>query len=208
MPNDDETLAHPEQPRFLLSAWLWAVVLFVFFGAIVAITFGTMQRGSSYEEERAKARAEKLKTAEEEWKKTSSSYGWVDKEKGVARIPIGRAMELELADLQSKKPAPAGPIATPAPAEAPVTSTVAPQPANPPNAAPAPSAAAPNSPFRSSACSADRGPGPAPSWRTSACGRKKTAADLAESSETVTNELDRIFCQTEALRPERERHLR
>ena len=111
MPNDDETLAHPEQPRFLLSAWLWAVVLFVFFGAIVAITFGTMQRGSSYEEERAKARAEKLKTAEEEWNKTSSSYGWVDKEKGVARIPIERAMELELADLQSKKPAPAGPIA-------------------------------------------------------------------------------------------------
>ena len=146
MPNDDETLAHPEQPRFLLSAWLWAVVLFVFFGAIVAITFGTMQRGSSYEEGRAKARAEKLKTAEEEWNKTSSSYGWVDKEKGVARIPIERAMELELADLQLKKPAPAGPILTPTPAEAPVTSTGAPQPANPPNAAPAPSAAAPNSP--------------------------------------------------------------
>jgi hypothetical protein len=146
VPNDDETLAHPEQPRFLLNAWLWAVVLFVFFGAIVAITFGTMQRGSSYEEERAKARAEKLRTAEDEWNKTSRSYGWVDKEKGVARIPIERAMELELADLQSKKPAPAGPILTPTPAEAPVTSTVAPQSANPPNAAPAPSAAAPNLP--------------------------------------------------------------
>ena len=162
MPNDDETLAHPEQPRFLLSAWLWAVVLFVFFGAIVAITFGTMQRGSSYEEERAKARAEKLRTAEEEWNKTSSSYGWVDKEKGVARIPIQRAMELELADLQS---------------------------------------------FRSSAGSADRGPGPAPSC-TCARAREKGSANLAEFTKTVTNELDRIFCQTEALRPERERHLR
>ena len=138
MPNDDETLAHPEQPRFLLSAWLWAVVLFVFFGAIVAITFGTMERGSSFEAERAKARAEKLKIAEEEWNKTSGSYGWVDKEKGVARIPIQRAMELELADLQSKKPVPAGPIATPAPAEAPVPSTGVTQPANPPNAAPCP----------------------------------------------------------------------
>jgi hypothetical protein len=146
VPNDDETLAHPEQPRFLLSAWLWAVVLFVFFGAIVAITFGTMQRGSSYEDERAKARAEKLKVAEEEWNKTSSSYGWVDKEKGVARIPIQRAMELELADLQSKKPAPAGPIATPTPAEAPVTSPGVAQPANPPNAAPP--ASAPNSPLK------------------------------------------------------------
>jgi hypothetical protein len=146
VPNDDETLAHPEQPRFLLSAWLWAVVLFVFFGAIVAITFGTMQRGSSYEDKRAKERSAKLKTAEEEWHKTSSSYGWVDKEKGVAHIPIQRAMELELADLQSKKPAPAGPIATPAPVEAPVTPSGATQPTNPPNAAPAPPAVAPNPP--------------------------------------------------------------
>ena len=56
MPNDDETLAHPEQPRFLLSAWLWAVVLFVFFGAIVAIAFGAMRRGSAYEDQRAKTR--------------------------------------------------------------------------------------------------------------------------------------------------------
>lgn len=148
MPNDDETLAHPEQPRLLLSAWLWAVVLFVFFGAIVAITFGTMQRGSSYEDERAKARSEKLKIAEEEWNKTSSSYGWVDKEKGVARIPIQRAMELELADLQSKKPEPAGPIATPAPAEPPATSAGLPQPAAPPQASPAPPSAAPNSPSK------------------------------------------------------------
>jgi hypothetical protein len=145
VPND-ETLAHPEQPRFLLSAWLWAVVLFVFFGAIVAITFGTMQRGSSYEEERAKARADKLKVAEGEWNKTASGYGWVDKVKGVARIPIKRAMDLELADLRSKKPAPAGPIATPAPAEAPVATPGVTQPANPPNAAP--SASAPNSPSK------------------------------------------------------------
>jgi len=104
-----------------------------------------MQRGSSYEEQRAKARAEKLTTAEEEWNKTSTSYGWVDKEKGVARIPIQRAMELELADLQSKKPAPAGPIATPAPAEAPAPSTGVPQPATSPNPASAPPVAAPNS---------------------------------------------------------------
>jgi len=146
VPNDEETLAHPEQPRFLLSAWLWAVVLFVFFGAIVAITFGTMQRGSSYEAERAKTRTEKLKVAEEEWNKASSSYGWVDKEKGIAHIPIRRAMELELGDLQSKKPVPAGPIATPAPVEAAVTPTGATQPASTPNVAPPPPAAAPNSP--------------------------------------------------------------
>ena len=136
MPNDEDTLAHPEQPRFLLSAWMWAVALFVFFGVIVAIAFSAMPRGSTYEQDRARARADKLKTAEEEWSKTMSSYGWVDKAKGVARIPIDRAMQLELSDLQAKKPAPAGPIATPPPAEAPVTATGAPQPTNPPVAAP------------------------------------------------------------------------
>jgi len=50
-------------------------------------------------------------------------------------------MELEMADLQSKKPAPAGPIATPAPVEAPpVTATGAEQPKNPQVTAPVPSA--------------------------------------------------------------------
>ncbi len=135
MPND-ETLAHPEQPRFLLSAWMWAVVLFVFFGVIVAITFGSMKRGSNYEDERAKVRTEKLKTAHEEWDTKLNKYGWVDKEKGIAHIPVHRAMELEMANLQAKKPAPAGPIATPAPEAPPVTATGAEQPANPPAAAP------------------------------------------------------------------------
>lgn len=140
MPND-ETLLHPDQPRLLLSAWLWAVMLFVFFGVIVAITFAAMHRGSTYEAERAGVRVEKLKTAREDWDKTAGSYGWVDKAKGVAHIPIARAMELELTDLQARKPEPAGPIATPAPAEAPVTATGAAPPANPPAAA-APAASA------------------------------------------------------------------
>ncbi|MBA3608315.1 MAG: hypothetical protein M3429_01565 [Verrucomicrobiota bacterium] len=142
MPND-ETLAHPEQPRFLLSAWMWAVVLFVFFGAIVAITFGTMNRGSTYEDARSKTRTEKLKAAHEEWDAKINKYGWVDKEKGVAHIPVRRAMELEMTALQAKKPAPAGPIATPAEDTPPVTATGAEQPANPPAAAPAPSQSPP-----------------------------------------------------------------
>ncbi len=136
MPNDEDTLAHPEQPRFLLSAWLWAVVLFVFFGAIVAIVFGTMPRGSTYEEDRAKTRTEKLKAAREEWDKAANNYSWVDKNKGVARIPIQRAMELTLAELQAKKPVAAGPIATPAPPEAPAPATGAAQPTPPTVTAP------------------------------------------------------------------------
>jgi hypothetical protein len=136
VPND-ETLIHPDQPRFLLSAWMWAVALCIFFGLIVAIVFAAMPRTSTYEEERASARADKFKTAHEEWQKTSNSYGWIDKAKGVAHIPIARAMELELKDLQSRQPAAAGPIATPAPAAVPASETGAAQPANPPATAPA-----------------------------------------------------------------------
>ncbi len=136
MPNEEDTLVHPEQPRFLLSAWLWAVTLFVFFGVIVLIAFGAMSRGSSYEADRAKARTEKLKAARAEWDKAASSYGWVNKEKGIARIPIQHAMELELADLQATKPTAAGPIPTPAPAEVPAAAPSAAQSTKSTNAAP------------------------------------------------------------------------
>ena len=166
-------------------------------------------RGSTYEEERAKARAEKLKTAQEEWNKTSSSYGWVDKEKGVARIPIERAMELELADLQSKKPAPAGPIATPAPAEAPAPSTGAPQPRN--FAKPGVRASVAGAEF-STAASRFAGGDPATTTDCAPALPVETVetgrANLAESTKTVTNELFRFSCQTEALRPERDRDFR
>jgi hypothetical protein len=139
--DEQETLAHPEQPRFLLSTWFWAVALFVFFGVLVVIVFAAMPRGSTYESTRAKARVEKLKTAREGWAKSTDSYAWVDKGKGLARIPITRAMELELADLQKEQPHPAGPIATPAPEAAatavPVSETGAPQPSAPPVPTPA-----------------------------------------------------------------------
>ncbi|HEY1770074.1 MAG TPA: hypothetical protein VGG02_07450 [Chthoniobacterales bacterium] len=130
MPNDDDLL-HPDQPRFLLGTWLWAVALFVFFGAIVAITFGAMHHGSTYEVDRSQVRMEKLKTAREEWTKTANTYGWVDQAKGVAHIPVQRAMQLELVDLKEKKPTAAGPIATPEPSAVPVSATGASPPKNP-----------------------------------------------------------------------------
>jgi hypothetical protein len=197
VPDDEDTLAHPEQPRFLLSAWLWAVMLFVFFGVIVAIAFGAMSRGSTYEQDRAKTRAEKLKTAQEEWNKTARSYGWIDKAKGVAHIPIERAMSLELADLQAKQPAPAGPIATPSPAAAPATATGASPPANPAATAPAapaaptPSAAeGPNSENHGQPAAAGNPPnaaaGTQPGANATPAAAPKTQSDVAPVSPTGT----------------------
>ena len=113
--------------RAPFSTWLGIVCLFVLFGLIVLAVIGPSPRTSDYEETRAKKRMEKLKALREETQKELTTYAWVDKNKGVARIPIDRAMEVTVTDLAQKKPAPAGPIATPAAQTAPAgTSPAAP----------------------------------------------------------------------------------
>jgi hypothetical protein len=125
--------------RAPFSTWLGIVCLFVLFGLIVLAVIGPSPRTSDYEETRAKKRMEKLKALHEENQKELTTYAWVDKNKGVARIPIDRAMELTVADLAQKKSAPAGPIATPASAEATAGKPAA-QAAPPAGASPAPAA--------------------------------------------------------------------
>jgi hypothetical protein len=119
--------------RAPFSTWLGVVCLFALFGLIVLAVIGPSPRTSDYEEARAKKRIEKLKALREETQKDLTTYAWVDKNKGVARIPIDRAMEVTVADLAQKKPAPAGPIATPAAPAAPAA-------ASPAGGSPAPAA--------------------------------------------------------------------
>src|SRR5207302_3781679 len=110
---DAESIHQVAQSRAPFSTWLGVVLLFALFGVIVLAVIGPAPRADDYEQKRAKAREEKLKTARGEDAKALTSYGWIDKNKGVARIPIEHAMELTLADLAKKKPEPAGPIAPP-----------------------------------------------------------------------------------------------
>lgn len=138
--------------RAPFSTWLGVVFLFILFGLIVLAVIGPSPRTSDYEEARAKKRMERLKALHEETQKELTTYAWVDKNKGVARIPIDRAMELTVTDLAQKKPAPAGPIATPAAQAAPAA-------APPTGASPAPAAsqqpgtAQPNAPAGQTAAS-------------------------------------------------------
>src|SRR5438874_13175405 len=104
----------PEHAPISFGAWLGIVLLFLFFGIFVLVLVAATPHGNTYEQKRAKAREEKLKTVRDAASKDLNSYAWVDKGKGVARIPIDRAMQLTLRDLVSKKTAPANPIATPA----------------------------------------------------------------------------------------------
>jgi len=118
-PESLRRLAHSPAP---FSTWLGIVLLFVLFGVIVLAVIGPSPRGSDYEQTRAAKRLERLKTLREETEKELTTYAWVDKSKGIARIPIDRAMELMVAELAQKKPAPAGPIATLGSASSPVAS--------------------------------------------------------------------------------------
>jgi hypothetical protein len=132
----------PARPPMSFGAWLGVVLLFLFFGIFVLVLVAATPHGNNYEQKRAKVREEKLKTIRDTATKELNSYAWVDKSKGVARIPIDRAMEFTVRDLASKKPAPANPIATPAEAAAPAASPSAPavSPATSPSATPKPKA--------------------------------------------------------------------
>src|SRR6267378_3644166 len=136
---DTQTIRELAQTRAPFSAWLGVVLLFALFGVIVLAIIGPSPRGDTYEQKRAKAREEKLKTAREEDAKALTTYAWIDKNKGTARIPIDRAMELAVTELAQKKPAPAGPIATPA-AQTPPTGASPAPPAGAQGAAGAPPA--------------------------------------------------------------------
>jgi hypothetical protein len=125
---DSESLRRIAYSPTPFSTWLGIVCLFVLFGLIVLAVIGPSPRGSDYEQTRAQKRMERLKALREENQKELTTYAWVDKNKGVVRIPIDRAMELTVAELAQKKPAPAGPIATPATQPSPVgASPAAPQ---------------------------------------------------------------------------------
>ena len=140
---DTESLRQIAHSRAPLSTWFGIVLLFALFGIIVLAVIGPAPRGSDYEETRAKKRVDNLKTSCEEATKALTTYGWIDKNKGVAHIPIERAMKLTIAELARQKPAPAGPIATPQP-PAPAAASPSPAQASPaPAGAPQPGAAQP-----------------------------------------------------------------
>jgi hypothetical protein len=142
---DSESLRRIAYSPAPFSTLLGVVCLFVLFGLIVLAVIGPSPRGSDYEQTRAQKRIERLKTLREETLKDLTTYTWIDKNKGVARIPIDRAMEVTVAELAQKKPAPAGPIATPAAQTSPTGASPAPS-AKPQGAAgsPPPPAAAPS----------------------------------------------------------------
>jgi hypothetical protein len=106
----------------MFSTWLGMVLLFAFFGLLALVIVKASPRGSDYEKKRAEARMKKLEDAQKENLTALNSYAWIDKTKGVARIPIDHAIGIMLVELADKKPTAAGPIAASSPGAAPQTS--------------------------------------------------------------------------------------
>jgi hypothetical protein len=126
----------PERAPISFGAWLGIVLLFLFFGIFVLVLVAATPHGNTYEAKRAEAREKKLNDAHNAAIRELNSYAWVDKGKGIARIPIDRAMQLTLHDLASQKPAPANPIEAPAPTPASATPPAPPVSPAPPEAGP------------------------------------------------------------------------
>ena len=164
---DAESLRQAVQSRAPFSTWLGVVLLFALFGLIVLAVIGPAPRGNDYEQTRAKKRLDNLKTLRDADAKALTTYGWIDKNKGVVHLPIDRAMELTIAELAKKRPGPANPIATPE-ASATPAGPVSPSPApaaspavNPPPAPPGTQPGPPKSPAASPAPAITK-PSPSP----------------------------------------------
>ncbi len=122
-----------ERRTILVSAiFLWGIVAFALFAILVCAWLFTSRPVESVDQKRAQLRMERLKKLQQENQQKLEQYGWVDKQKGIAQVPIARAMELALVDLKSRKvqassvkvevPYPAGlqqaPVAAPSPSAA------------------------------------------------------------------------------------------
>lgn len=107
--------ASRRRPLWLvLAGGFVLLLLFVIAVRLLTKLAPAPDEGAARAAERAKAHEE----LQAEDAKKLQKYAWVDQAKGTVQIPIERAMELAIVELNSKRPTSAGPIATPAPSPA------------------------------------------------------------------------------------------
>ena len=110
-------------------AYLMGLAIFSGFVLLVIVWFKLQGSNQTYDDQRSAARSTKLAALRADDHKALSNYAWANKEKGVARIPIDRAMELVAADLKNATVAPSS-----VKVENPYPAGLAPQPAPAPEA--------------------------------------------------------------------------
>lgn len=131
--------AHSTPSKPLVPVLFGSLIAILLFWVATQLLASWIPAGSNEEAEKAELRAKNLADLQLADKEVLETYGWVNKEKGIVRVPIKTAMEGIVPVLNSRPPAPAYPIATPAPAAdaAPAGATAEPAPpAETPIAAP------------------------------------------------------------------------
>ncbi len=109
-------MAGPQQkPKNSAPIIITGLVMILLFGGLAFFLTAQGQSIPNVEQVHAEARLKNLADLNADNEKILTQYRWVDKSKGVVGIPIDRAMDLVLTDLQSNKPHPAGPVNPPAP---------------------------------------------------------------------------------------------
>ena len=107
-----------QKPTWSFSRGFVGLVLVLLIGGLIALVVWQRQGIPTYDEQRRELRLKNLAELNAENQRILTQYHWVDKNKGIVGLPIERAMQLVLSDLQASRPHPAGPINTPAPAPA------------------------------------------------------------------------------------------
>jgi hypothetical protein len=105
---------HKEKGRSSTSIVITALVMVLLFCLFVIFLVSQGQSIPDVDEVKAQTRLKNLADLNLENQKILTQYRWIDKSKGVVGIPIDRAMDLVLVQLQSNQPHPAGPVNTPA----------------------------------------------------------------------------------------------
>src|SRR5580692_170822 len=111
---------HQQKGKSSAPMILTGLVMILLFCGFVIFLVSQGQSIPNVEELHAQTRLKNLADLNSENQKILTQYRWVDKTQGVVGIPIDRAMDLVLVQLQSNKPHPAGPaiLPTPTPAQA------------------------------------------------------------------------------------------
>jgi hypothetical protein len=101
--------SHPYLPGLWLAAGFLGLASLAFLLRPVGVTPDTLTEKAAME------RWDRLQKLKADQHKDVTSYGWVDKNKGIARIPVEKAVEVIIPKLQAQDPKPAYPITMIAP---------------------------------------------------------------------------------------------
>ena len=95
-PNDR---TEPSEMQVALSAVGFFLILFLFAGLLMA--FYRRDEPKAVDRDMIEQRTQRLTEVRERQREITTTYGWVDREAGNVRIPVERAMELTLRELNA-----------------------------------------------------------------------------------------------------------